>query len=185
MPIYDLVVERNNDQLIIAASYNGAMVSEDGGATWTVSAGGKDLFEGTPAYTVEQNWRDENFLGGNPGYGEIYIGTFGRGIFKSTSTVNVDETTIANNGGDAAKKDILTVYPNPSAGYATVVLENVVAKDATIYFYNLAGTVVKTINATDLVKGENKVNFDASALPKGTYIIKVAGQSATGKFVKL
>ncbi|MDX1445501.1 T9SS type A sorting domain-containing protein [Lishizhenia sp.] len=185
MPIYDVVVERNNDQLIIGASYNGAMVSEDGGATWSVAAGGKDLFEGTPAYTVEQNWRDENYLGGNPGYGEIYIGTFGRGIFKTTSTVAVEETTSNNPMEEKVEKDVLTVYPNPSTGNATVVLNDVEASDATIYFYNLAGIVVKTVDAKGLVKGENKVNFDASALPNGTYIIKVAGQSATGKFVKL
>ncbi|SFT51392.1 Por secretion system C-terminal sorting domain-containing protein [Lishizhenia tianjinensis] len=185
MPIYDVVIERNNSQLLVAATYNGAMVSEDGGATWSVAAGGKDLFEGTPAFTVEQNWRDENYLGGNPGYGEIYIGTFGRGIFKTTSTVNVEETTSNNPMNEKVEKEVLTIYPNPSSGYAAVVLNDVEASNATIYFYNLAGTVVKTVDAKGLVKGKNKVNFDASNLPNGTYIIKVAGQSATGKFVKL
>ena len=186
IPLYDVVVDRNNDQLVVAAAFSGAMVSENGGATWVDCSGGKHLMEGTPAYEIIQNWRDENFLNGNPGHGEIYIGTHGRGIFKSSTLVNVDEASTISTSEATAKK-VLSIYPNPALNEATVVVNASSGDDASVLFYSLAGNLVKTVRADNLTKGENKVKFNASDLPKGTYIIKVtgAGNNATGKFIKL
>ena len=103
---YDGIIDRNNPDILVVGTSSGAFISENGGLTWENASAG---FEGTPVYEVRQNWR--SFDEGNGRPGEIYLGTFGRGIWRTTQYLSTQ-----NNDGisNEAFKTKLKAYPNPT-----------------------------------------------------------------------
>lgn len=186
---FDFVVDREDDQLVIAATSNGAMVSENGGTSWTLCAAGSEGFEGVPSFSITQNWRPNGpGILGNRREGEIYIATFGRGIFSSESVLGFgDDNSSANNNEAVKEKAKMTIFPNPLVNNAYIAYELETASKVDIKIYNLSGRMVKQINSTSGNAGKNTVAFDASNLPSGTYIVKFRAGTTnqTAKFIKM
>ena len=182
LAFYDVVVDRNDDDILFAATFNGASLSEDGGATWTDVSDPE--FAGTPSYHILQSWR--TWAEGNRREGEVYLGTYGRGIWSTDATLSVAENN-SNNSIKETKKPTISVFPNPSMYNSTLVFELSSNKDVDIQFYNISGRLVKSIQKTNLMEGRNEVVFSTSGLPQGTYIIRVrAGEEIqTTKFIKM
>ena len=182
LAFYDVVVDRADDQVLFAATFNGASLSENGGAAWTDVS---DLeFAGTPSYHIMQSWR--NWEEGNRREGEVYLGTYGRGLWSTDATLSVAENNL-NNSIKETKKPTISVFPNPARYNSTLVFELNSTNDVDIQFYNISGRLVKTVQKTNLMEGRNEVVFSTSELPQGTYIIRVrAGQEIqTTKFIKM
>lgn len=179
---YDVVVDRDDSDILFAATFTGVSASEDGGATWSDVS--DPSFQGTPAYHILQSWRtwDE----GNRKPGAIFVGTHGRGIFSTEAvlnTVNEDkEETVVEK-----PKSTLEVYPNPARYNSTLVVDLKRESNVNVLFFNLNGSVVKRIDRTNMHVGKNEIFFSASDLPQGTYIIRVqAGdQIETTKYIKM
>lgn len=186
---FDFVVDRQDDQLVIAATSNGAMVSENGGTSWTLSAAGASGFEGVPSFSITQNWRPNGpGILGNKREGEIYIATFGRGMFSSESVLGFGDNNNSSNANNAAKeKAKMLIFPNPLVNSAAISYELETASKVDIKIYNLSGRMVKQLNTTSGNAGKNTVEFDASNLPSGTYIVKFSSGKAnqTAKFIKM
>jgi hypothetical protein len=182
LAFYDVVVDRADDQVLFAATFNGASLSEDGGATWTDVSDPE--FAGTPSYHIMQSWR--NWEEGNRREGEVYLGTYGRGLWSTDATLSVAENNL-NNSIKETKKPTISVFPNPARYNSTLVFELNSTNDVDIQFYNISGRLVKTVQKTNLMEGRNEVVFSTSELPQGTYIIRVrAGQEIqTTKFIKM
>jgi hypothetical protein len=179
---YDVIIDRDDSDILFAATFTGVSCSDDGGATWTDVS--DPSFAGTPSYHILQSWRtwDE----GNKMPGAIYLGTHGRGIFRTEavlSTVNEDDQGVVNK----KPKSTLEVYPNPARYNSTLVVDLKQASNVNVLFFNLNGSVVKSINRTNMHEGKNEIFFSASDLPQGTYIIRVqAGQQIeTTKYIKM
>ena len=152
------------------------------GAAWTDVS---DLeFAGTPSYHIMQSWR--NWEEGNRREGEVYLGTYGRGLWSTDATLSVAENNL-NNSIKETKKPTISVFPNPARYNSTLVFELNSTNDVDIQFYNISGRLVKTVQKTNLMEGRNEVVFSTSELPQGTYIIRVrAGQEIqTTKFIKM
>lgn len=181
LAFYDVIIDRDDSDVLFAATYNGASLSEDGGATWTDVSG--PTFFGTPSYEVRQSWR--TWEQGNKRPGEVYLGTFGRGIWSSTSVLNVsEEDPIATeNEPDFG----LEVFPNPAKYNSTIVVDLKESNKLDIQFYNISGRMVKRIEKTNAFVGRNEIVFSASDLPQGTYIIRVQSgkQIETTKYIVL
>lgn len=182
LAFYDLVIDSKDNDIIFAATNNGVSVSEDGGATWTDVS--DPTFAGTPCYHIVQSWRtwDE----GNMLPGVVYVGTHGRGIFSTDAVLNVTENDPISNE-KKKKESFVSVYPNPSRYNSTLVVDIKNESDVSILFFDLSGSVVKSINRTNMYVGKNEINFNASDLPQGTYVIRVqAGdQIETTKYIKM
>lgn len=176
---YDGIIDRNDSDVIVVGTSEGVFVSEDGGATWENASVG---FEGTPVYEVRQSWRtwDE----GNRRPGEIYIGTFGRGIWSSAAYLGIGDND-AN--GNAIFKTKLKTYPNPTTESTTLTFNLSETSNVTVQVYNITGTLVKTISDKNVSAGAQTLTIDASDLPKGTYIVKLSAgkQNDTVKFIKM
>jgi hypothetical protein len=179
---YDGIIDRDNPDLLIIGTANGVLVSETGGFgtnAWTNSSAG---FEGTPVYEVRQSWRSWEEGNGRPG--EIYIGTFGRGIWSSTTYLGIDESQTNLSGKEEFKFHLI---PNPtnSSTAISVNLDN--TTDVDIEVYNINGSRVKAISMKNVSSGKQSIDIDASDLKTGTYIVKLVanGKVATSKFVKL
>ncbi|MEX1192505.1 MAG: T9SS type A sorting domain-containing protein [Brumimicrobium sp.] len=178
---YDVIIDRDDNDILMASTYNGASLSEDGGATWTdVSDPG---FEGVPSYEIRQSWR--TWEDGNRRPGEVYLGTFGRGIWSTDAVLNVSENDpIAEK---KKKESNLEVFPNPSRYNSTLVVDLESSNKLDIQFYNISGRMVKRIEKTNASVGRNEIVFSASDLPQGTYIIRVQSgdQIESTKFIRM
>jgi len=176
---YDGIIDRDDPNIIVVGTSEGAFVTENGGASWENASAG---FEGTPVYEVRQSWR--TFEEGNNRPGEIYIGTFGRGIWKTAAYLGLGQNGSNNNPTMEAK---LLTYPNPSNANTTLSFELNKGGAVDVAVYSITGRLVKQIKKSNMPSGENEVFIDAEDLPAGTYIIKLVSgkQNQSVKFMKL
>ncbi len=176
---YDGIIDRNDPDVIVVGTSSGVFVTEDGGLTWTNASTG---FDGTPVYEVRQSWRtwDE----GNRRPGEIYIGTFGRGIWSSASYLGIGDL---DGAGKEVFKTKLKTFPNPTTDNTTLTFNLAEASNVVVNVYSITGTLVKTITSKNMQPGSQVLTIDGSDLRNGTYIVKfVAGkQNETVKFIKM
>ena len=154
-------------------------VSDNGGTSWSESVSG---FSGTPVYEIRQSTR--TYQEGNNVPGAIYVATFGRGIWKSSSLLGLKED---NNSKESTFKSKMKVYPNPTASSTSVVFDLLNAGNVTVDVYAITGMKVKSITEKNMSKGSNTLDLNVDSLPKGTYILKLqaGSQSQTSKFIKL
>ncbi len=177
--VYDGIIDRDDSDILVVGTASGVFVTEDGGATWSNASAG---FEGTPVYEVRQSWRtwDE----GNRRPGEIYIGSFGRGIWSTAAYLGIGD---ADGNGNQIFKTKLKTYPNPTTEMTTLTFNLDQSSNVNVMVYNISGILVQTINNKNMPAGSQTLKIDASDLPRGTYIVKlVAGkQNDTVKFIKM
>ena len=175
---YDGIIDRNDPDILVVGTSNGAWVSENGGATWENASTG---FEGTPVYEVRQNWR--SFDEGNSRPGEIYLGTFGRGIWRTTQYLS---TSNNNNTPSGLIKTKLRTYPNPTKDNTTLVFELAQSGKVEVQVYSITGRLVWSKNL-QMSDGTQELNIDSADLPSGTYIVKFSSgrQTDTAKFIKM
>jgi len=176
---YDIVIDRDDSDILFASTFVGVSLSEDGGATWTDVS--DPQFFGTPSYHILQSWR--TWEEGNKLPGVIFVGTHGRGIWSSDAVLNVSEE---NPTAAVKEPDFgLEVFPNPSRYNSTLVVDLKESNKLDIQFYNISGRMVKRIEKTNAFAGRNEIVFSASDLPQGTYIIRVQSgkQIETTKYI--
>lgn len=178
--VFDGIIDRNDPDILVVGTSEGAFYSEDGGASWMNASAG---FEGTPVFEVRQSWR--TYAEGNMRDGEIYLATHGRGIWSSTSYLGLNDGD--GSGKNEEFKTKLKSFPNPTTNSTNLSFNLKKAEDVTVLVYNISGKLVKTINRKNVGAGEQTINIDAHNLPQGTYIVKFnAGeQNATTKFIKM
>ena len=182
-PVYDAIIDRNDPNFVALATEYGVYITQNVSATNPVWEDCSDGFGNVPVHAIRQDWRTFGEGSFNPG--KIYIGTHGRGIWSTGSLLSLPDDL--NVGIDKEKFETnLTLYPNPlqSTGFLNFKLEN--NEDVYINIYSLSGKLVKNISRSNLPKGDNTIDFNASELPIGTYLIqfKAGNQVETTKFVK-
>jgi hypothetical protein len=175
---YDGIIDRNDPDILVVGTSNGAWVSENGGATWANASTG---FEGTPVYEVLQSWR--SFDEGNSRPGEIYLGTFGRGIWRTTQFLGTNNPSGAPAGQFKTK---LRTYPNPTRNNTTLAFELAQSGKVEVQVYSITGRLVWS-KTTQMSDGTQEISIDGADLPTGTYIVKFSSgkQSDTAKFIKM
>lgn len=175
---FDGIIDRNDPDVIVVGTSNGVFVTENGGASWTNASSG---FEGVPVYEVRQSWRTSEEGNGRPG--EIYLGTYGRGIWRSTAYLGVNDET-----GQVIStiKTKLKTYPNPTNDNTSLSFNLTSSGEVNVNVYSITGRLVKSINK-NMSSGINTLPIDCENLPNGTYIIKfVSGnQNESVKFIKM
>jgi hypothetical protein len=176
---YDAIIDREDEDLIVVGTAFGVRVSTNGGGTWANASLG---FENVPVYEVRQNWR--TFAEGCSRPGEIYLGTFGRGIWASSSVLSTGNGI--KDGANVAKPK-LKLYPNPANEITTLSFNLAKNSDVTVRVYNIAGKEVKNVKVKNVEAGAQTLTLDVDGMPSGTYIVKFSAgfQEETGKFIKL
>lgn len=175
---YDGIIDRNDPDILVVGTSNGAWVSENGGATWANASTG---FEGTPVYEVLQSWR--SFDEGNSRPGEIYLGTYGRGIWRTTQFLGTNNPSGLPAGQFKTK---LRTYPNPTRDNTTLAFELAQSGKVEVQVYSITGRLVWS-KTTQMSDGSQEISIDGADLPTGTYIVKFSSgkQSDTAKFIKM
>ncbi len=178
---YDGIIDRNDPDILVVGTSNGVWLTENGGASWSNASAG---FDGTPVYEVRQSWRtwDE----GNTRPGEIYIGTFGRGIWSSASYLGLTDGGNGSNSVETFKTKLKT-YPNPTTDNTTLTFNLAETSNVLVNVYSISGILVKTVSQKNMSAGAQTLKIDGDDLQNGTYIVKfMAGkQNETVKFIKM
>ncbi|TNE53935.1 MAG: T9SS type A sorting domain-containing protein [Bacteroidetes bacterium] len=176
---YDAIIDREDPNVIVVGTAFGVRVSENGGSSWEDASAG---FENVPVFEVRQNWRtwDEGCF--RPG--EIYLGTFGRGIWASSTYLSIGDDLSPQ--AEKSRTD-LKVYPNPTTDVSVLSFNLHKASDVNVKVYNLAGQEVRSYNKKQLAKGTHTININASNLISGAYVVKFQAGNVTEtvKFMKL
>jgi hypothetical protein len=163
-PCYDAAIDYLDSNIFIVGTEYGVYGSFNGGTTWSEQNGGMArvaVFQVRQYIDTRQPWTGSVY----------YLGTHGRGMFRSTSLT----TGIKKQEGH----DIHTfsVFPNPASERITIHGLH----SGTVRIYDLGG---KCVLAETLSVNEST---NISALPKGTYIFELneEGKRYVTKFVKM
>lgn len=184
MPVFGCIVERDasSDVIIIGTEYGVFSTSNPsaGNVSWTAH---NEEIGPIPVFDVRQQWRDwENGMVNNPG--AIYLGTHGRGIWRSDDVLG----TINHNPIVSTSKeqiDFLNIYPNPLKDNGTISFEILKMSDVDFKIYNLQGKLIKSITWKNMAQGSHNMEFDCSKYPNGTYFITIESMNIkkVAKFV--
>lgn len=177
---YDVLIDRADENLILVGTDFGLWFTNNGGTSWTFSSEG---FGEVIVTRIAQNWREGQAGCWRPG--EIYISTFGRGMFASESVLSLPDP--ANYySGPAAHKSNIVVYPNPMNNNGTIAFELSSKEDVYIEIYSITGRLMKRVTQSGLVAGQHNIQFGVNDLSNGTYIVrlKAGDRVETAKFIK-
>lgn len=123
----------------------------------------------------------------NKHYKHIYIGTHGRGFWKSSSLVGLPEEDKGNDRNARKEAASMKLYPNPVSGVALLEANLPASGQVNIDVYDLSGKVAASIKPGIMPKGKSRIEFNAGHLPNGTYVmmLKSGEEVLTTKFVVL
>lgn len=179
MPVYDVLIERDDPNIIIAGTEHGVYASDDGGSTWAHQNG--DALGHVPVFAIEQQRRDWGNGVKNPGY--IYLGTHGKGLFKTDDLKDIRPN---DQEGDEIKEVAkLGVRPNPASERAFLSFAGASAKDMRISVYDLQGQEVNDISSEQVQDSNSEIRLNVSDLKEGVYVVRArsADFDRTGKLV--
>jgi len=165
MPVYSAVIDVHNSNNVIIGTEFGVWSSKNG-SSWVLEDAGMPL---VPCHMLRQQY----LPGVNKGV--IYAGTHGRGIFKSSNTTSVFESS----NSEDQDVELLSVYPNPAESFINIELStSLTSFDLSII--DLMGKKVLNLPAY------TQSRIDISSLEVGNYIIVVEANETKklGKFVK-
>jgi len=182
MPAYAVVMDINDPETFLVGTEYGVWYSGNNGNTWTEANGGQ--LSRVPVYDIRQQKRRQ--WNGAPNSGVVYVGSFGRGVFRTDyllDPLSTEEDLFATNEVISE----LNIFPNPMTGAGTIEFDLQHEDEVSVFVFSLDGRMVKAIKNQRVDLGDKRqVRFNASDLASGTYIVQVkAGEALkTAKFVK-
>ena len=183
IPVYgvEFIANASTNETVIVGTEYGAFATENinGNSTnWTpINA----QIGQVPVFDVRQQWRSRAEGVTNP-YA-IYLGTHGRGIWRSDQVLSVNDN-VAQQKVEELRN--ITVYPNPMTTEGKIGFEINANTDVVIKIYDLQGKIIEKLTRSKLSKGQHVIPFNVSKYPVGTYIItlETATSSEVTKFIK-
>lgn len=178
MPIYDCVIDRTNPQRYILGTELGVWGSNDGGETWTEENEGLGIRQ--PIYSVRQFalYEDDCPV--------LYIGSHGRGMFRSTTLTPSGCDLTPGKGSwitsvNQVSVDLknIKIYPNPVETEATIVFDLAQRSNLKLTIVDMMGKVVMTRSYNNVSNGPQEIKFDASRLARGNYFAVLSTNGKT------
>ena len=175
MPVYDAEFVYDNPNMIVIGTDLGIYGTTNitsSSVSWTAQNTGTSASKPFPIVATYELRQVENKAGD---IGSVIVaGTHGRGIFEThtlfTGIKNPDGTTSAQ----------LSIYPNPATEYTTVQYSISQKDNIAISVMDLTGKIVYQKQINNETPGLKKQRIETDNLPKGTYIIQIAGTKHKG-----
>ncbi len=171
-PIYDAEFNMNEPNMVILGTEFGLYATADITAGSVVWSDENDEVSYVPTYDVRQQhlgWDQARNTG------MMYVGTHGRGMWRSTSMVGIPEFGDAPNTNDAISD--FNVYPNPVNSEGRIDFEASFTGNVQFKIYDMNGRAVKAWEDR-VSSGQNVVSFNTRSLHSGAYFITAeAGQT--------
>ncbi len=163
-PCYDAALDYSDSSMFIVGTEYGVYASFNGGTTWSEQNTGLSrvaVYQVRQYIDIRQPWTGSTY----------YVATFGRGMFKSSSTTTGVKKSV--------QKEVhpFALFPNPAIDVVTVQGLH----QGEVKIYDMHG---KCLIAEKLFPNEST---NISSLPKGNYIYELIenGQHLVTKFLKL
>lgn len=160
MPVYDVVVHDANT--IVIGSELGIWSWD--GSSWHEENGG------LPRVPVYRLIEKELY---NDGCQVLYIGTHGRGMWRST-TLTAGGCSLTSGVNEVANNNAisnLSIYPNPVSSHSKISLTLDKSADVTFRVFDITGKLYREVTERNAGTGENLFDLDASGLSTGTYLL--------------
>ena len=116
--------------------------------------------------------------------GQIYIATYGRGIWTSTNFLRPFFVDVKEFDRELTENS-LQIFPNPANTQVTVRFAGVDGETATVQVMDISGRVVQSENLGKLGYGEVVKSIELNNLSTGIYMVNVAGSSGQKRVAKL
>jgi hypothetical protein len=179
MPVYSCIIEQDNPNTFIVGTEFGVYATDNGGADWSPENAAP--LGPVPVYTLRQQTQSPDIVS-NAGY--IYVGSYGRGAFRSTTY----EKSLAPTGGiagvDQELVEDLKVLPNPMNDIGWLTFNASEKANVEMDIFNLNGQKLRSLTY-QINEGENRIQLNVYDLSEGTYIIQLRKDTkvSTNKFV--
>lgn len=195
MPVYDLILEKDNPLRAYAATEMGVWLCDmvQTGATtfdyvWSEQ---NDGIGRVPVFRIRQE--PIKFPAQQQGCNVLYIATHGKGMYRSTTlTYSFCDVSLPNWGSGVGidtpsdNKLSIQVSPNPLFNNGVIQISiPYVADQALVSVYNMSGQLVCRQNADAKIAGKQTLNILASEFSSGAYlaILDTGKERAVAKFV--
>lgn len=175
MPVYDAEFAYDNPNMVVIGTEFGVFGTTNVTATsvnWTEQNTGLSAgkpFPRVATYELRQVDKPKNDVGS-----VIYAGTHGRGVFETHTLY----TGIKNPDGTISAK--LSIYPNPATESATIQYSINQKDNISLTVMDMNGKVVYQQQLNNQNPGLKKQRIETDNLPKGTYIVQIAGAKHKG-----
>lgn len=156
-PVYSSLIEHYSGSYIVGTEY-GVYSSTDNGNTWTRESSGLP-FSPTTMISQQVYPKAKNF-------GQIYVGTHGRGLFTSEHYVGTEELKSSDKN-----VKLLKVFPNPFEKDLNIELPIKVNGDFNVRVFDLNGKLVLN-QVQRFVSGKTQI-LNLEGLSKGSYHLSV------------
>lgn len=166
IPVFDVLMHvGDHDKILAATEYGVWSYSIITGGDWTQE---QTEVGNVPVFEVREDWIRE------PGCYAIYLGTHGRGFFRSLTLSPAGCDFSENTSSGPIQEEIVAgvaLAPNPAGNYtiATVTLNSGSTVD--IKMYNLTGNLVKNYGSAFYGAGSNSITLDLGNVSPGTYLV--------------
>ncbi len=183
MPCYDVLIvdnQANGDDIILVATEFGVWGTDDIGNnnSWVSCSSN---IEGVPVFDIKQQYRSAQRFIEPTNTGEIYLGTHGKGVWKTGGAVSVNENTTIT----AQNSSLFKLYPNPADDQVNLEFNLSQGEKLNVEIYSVSGGLVYSENAGYVTSGAQVITVNVSDLPKGNYIVHAHGEqtNAVGKLL--
>ncbi len=194
MPVYSSLIEMKEGNIALLGTEHGVFSTENINSDSPVWEKDDETMGSVPVFEIKQQLighekmtvqvgDDEFVFDGATNKGNIYVATYGRGLFYTSRfwqpTTGINEIFESNNSYLQLK-----VYPNPTSHNISIVVESKANASAFIAIYDLNGRLVFSDNKM-ISQGSNTLPLEVSSLTKGTYLIKtqVEGETYSNKLI--
>lgn len=169
MPIYDVVIDAGNSDNYIVGTELGVWTSANGGASWSFDGDLSDYGDigFTPVYRVRQ--RPLHTMDCQV----IYLGTHGRGMFRTVTLTNSGCATAIGIDNPKAEETLnMSLFPNPATDNVNLTIDATKASNVEIGVFDLNGRKLQA-TTTKLATGTNRISMNLNGYSQGYYIVSV------------
>ena len=176
----EFIMNPGGDDIAMVGTEFGAYSNDNilTGSTWTAHTDETGII---PIFDVRQQWRDFDQGAKNP-Y-EVFLGTFGRGIWTSDSYVGAGEHQVID---DVEGISGISIFPNPLSVEGNVAFELGNRSNVEFKVYDLQGKIINQVVWSNMNSGKHNMSFNVDKLPSGTYLVTLKAGTSTEvtKFIK-
>jgi len=186
-PVYASVIHKGDGKKVVLGTEFGIYTTDDITVVSPVWTAENDGFANAPVWDLVQyrtNKSSDNTT--TIKEGDIYIGSYGRGWYVSTS-LQTDRplSTQENVFEDRVVREALKMYPNPASDYTKVDVTLDGKGDVKASVLDMSGRVFKAVSMKGLSQGDHKIRIDLTGISNGTYVLSLSanGTVQNGKFI--
>ncbi len=178
IPVYDAEISYTDPDVIVLGTEYGVYYTQNGTASSPTWMFNQDSLPRVPILQMQQV-EEKVWKNGKRTGAVMYVGTHGRGIWKSSSLLTSAKTV---------SKEVrsINLYPNPAQNQVSFEMPVLGKDEVLITVLNYQGQVVKT-SSMDISGTTVRISLDVSDIPAGNYIVSVKGNlhKSAAKLVKL